>query len=288
MQRRVAAIYFAFFLVMGASAFSVMAVAEEPAVDIPGNTYAQNDTFRVSGERYTVTKLGVAEGGGGGHGGGGGASYAGTLTQTNESSRYTAALANNSTIVYQGDDYRVVIANESDVDSFTLREEQNVTAILRADPAVYNETSRIDGQRYVTFRENNTNRLLSAYLPTPASERFSVGDPLQYQSNSTTVVDVTPAEATVEWFAPRTTTRELTQGGNVTLSGETYLVHFTGDKHHPEEIRILLSQDFQGYNDALATQDYYHERINGLWGVIILSGVAAFLILAMAYMPVRG
>ena len=39
MQRRVAAIYLVFFVVMGASAYSVIAMAEQPAVDVPGQEY---------------------------------------------------------------------------------------------------------------------------------------------------------------------------------------------------------------------------------------------------------
>jgi hypothetical protein len=54
MQRRVAAIYLVFFVVMGASAYSVIAMAEQPTVDIPGQEYENGSTFTAGGTEYTV------------------------------------------------------------------------------------------------------------------------------------------------------------------------------------------------------------------------------------------
>lgn len=288
MQRRVAAIYFVFFLVMGASAYSVIALAEAPAVEVPGDTYSQGDSFTVNGQQYTVTGAALAESEGGGHGGGGGASYVGNLTYTNESFRYTATLANNSNVTYQGDTYQVRVENAEEPDAFTLHQQFNVSGILADDPDVYNSTTTIDGERYVTYRENNTNRLLSEYLPDPDTQQFSTGDTLQYQGNETTVDTVSSSEVVVDWTGANSLEVELTEGSNVTLSGTQYFAHFSG---HGDDVEVTLAQSQQAYptyQNELARQDYFHERMNGLWGVVILAGLAAALIVGLAMMPVKG
>ena len=287
MQRRVAAIYFVFFLVMGASAYSVIAVAESPSVEVPGDTYSQGDSFTVSGQQYTVTEAKLEESsGGGGHGGGGGPSYAGVLSYTNQSFQFTATLANNSTVTYQNDTYQVLVDNSSN--SFTLRQSFNVSSILKSDPAVYNTTATIEGERYVTYRANGTNRLLSEYLPEPQTHQFSTGDTMQYQGNETTVASVSASEATLEWTGTKQQSVELTEGANVTLAGTQYFPHFSGENGNVEITIAQSQQAYPTYQDELARQDYFHERVNGLWGVVILAGLAAALIVMFAMMPVKG
>ena len=54
MQRRWATVCIAFFLVMAASAYSVMALAEQPTVDIEGDTYENGSTFQQGDTSYIV------------------------------------------------------------------------------------------------------------------------------------------------------------------------------------------------------------------------------------------
>ena len=89
MQRRVAAIYFAFFLVMAMSAYSVIAVAEEPTVDVAGEQLAQGDTITVNGQEYTVDSIGEQ---------GEENASVGQLATTNDSAVYSAELANGSVL----------------------------------------------------------------------------------------------------------------------------------------------------------------------------------------------
>lgn len=365
MQRRVAAIYFVFFLVMGASAYSVIAVAEEPAVDLEGDAYGQGDTFAVDGREYVVANLTTqSSGGGGGHGGGGGGGeeHVGALQWTNESAQYTATLANNTsvspvrasfpgqrayytttlqegdtvtfngsdatvsipdvdsptnfslggpavdvtlavndTLEYRGnattvaaisadgvrlvwgDDYRVLVPNESDPSSFRMVQQFNVSQRLAADPAVENRTiTRGDGQRYVVFTANGSTKLLSEYLPDPDVGRLQEGDTMTLGTNETTVANVTRSGVVLEWAAPRTNTIELSEGTNVTLNGQQFVVHFQGENS------VQLSPQVAKYQQDLDRQDYFDERQNGLWGVTILSGIAAMFVLGFAYLPVRG
>ena len=357
MQRRVAAIYLVFFLVMGASAYSVIAVAEQPPVDLEGQSYGQGDTLTVDGRQYTVTELSA-----GGEGEEGGGEASATLAWTNESARYTATLPNgssvapvratfpgqravytatleegdtvtfngsettvsipdvdsptnfslvrdgnatatlayNDTLAYRGnattvaavssdevrlvwgDNYRVFVPNASDPTSFRMIQEYNVSARLAADPAVEDEPiTRADGQQYVVFTANGSTLLLSEYFPAPDVGRLQKGDTMTVGGNETTVADVTGSGVLVEWTGPQTNTIDVAEGDNVTLNGQEYVVHF-------REGSVQLSPQVAKYQEDLRRQDYFKERQNGLWGVTLLSGIAAMFIVGLAYLPVRG
>lgn len=285
MQRRAAAAYFVFFVVLGASAFSVMALAEHPHVDIEGQAYGQGDSFQVNDEEYTVAELTTEESEGGGHGGGGGGStIVGALTWTNESARSTATLENNSTVSYEDREWTLLVENDSSVDSFVLEETFDVPGILGNDTAVYNQTVLVDGEERVVYRSNNSTVALSEYLPPRDTRQFSEGDDYRYpEENVTTTVDaVDPGAVTLAWIAPAENEIELTEGANVTLGDQQYVVHF------PSESQVQISPEVAAYQQDLREQDYFAERTNGLWGIVILSVVAAILIVAMAYMPSRG
>lgn len=291
MQRRVAAIYFAFFLVVGVAAYSMLVVAEEPTVNIPGEELQENDTLTVNGQEYTLANLSASTGGGGGHGGGGGVSYTGTLTYVNQSHQFSDTLANNSTVDYRNGTYRVLVPNESNVSSFELRQEFNVSQRLQQDPAVENETvTRADGRRYVVYKENGSTKPLSEYLPERNVAEFSTGDELRYQGNTTTVANVTTEKVGLVWTGEFHGEITLEEGQNVTLAGgANYFAHFKG---HGDQVQSVVvsnaSQNYDAYQADLDRQDYFDQRINGLWGVVILSGVAAVLIIGLAYMPVKG
>lgn len=281
MQRRAAAIYFAFFLVLGASSYAVIAVAHQPSIDLQAQSYAPGDTLTVDGQTFTVESISSGSGGGGGHGGGGGAPQA-TITWTNKSAKFTAKLANNSTVPYRDGTYRVLVPNTTGPARFTLEEEFNVSSILQGDPAVYNETVTIDGEPHVTYRENNTNAPLAEYLPEPRRAQFSEGDTVDYQGNTTTVSNVTTEHVLLVWTGSKSNSATVSEGQNATLGTTSYVAHFPADK------RVVLSTDHRAYQLGVARQDTFHMRMNGLWAVVYLSGLAVVLIAGLAYMPVRG
>lgn len=289
MQRRVAAIYVAFFLVTGAAAYSVMAVAEQPTIDVPGEELQENDTFTVNGQEYTVTSLEASTGGG--HGGGGEVSYSGELSYVNESYQFSETLANNTTVDYRDSQYRVLIANTSDPDEFELHQEFNVSRRLAEDDAVENETiTREDGRRHVVYRENGSTRPLYEYLPDPEREQLSEGDEFEFQGNRTTVDNVTREEARLVWTGEFEGTVDLEEGSNVTLAGgEVYFAHFKGHGEEVDGVVISNTQEnYPIYSQAVDRQEYFHERMNGLWGIVIISAIAVILLVALAYMPVKG
>lgn len=290
MQRRVAAIYLVFFVVMGASAYSVMAMAEQPAVDIPnGETYENGSTFTAGDQQYLV-QVGIEHSEGGGHGGGGGAAPVANLTYVNESAQATATWADGDVVTYLGEEYEVTV--NASAARVHLVEYVNVTATLRNDSAVYNETVVINGTESVTYREDNRNQPLAEYIeeryPNRQRFQFTEGDEIEYDGESTTLTSVADGEATLTWTEPQQEQLELTEGGNVTLAdGNTYFAHFDTHGDHPTVV-LAPQSEYDAYQGDLARQENFSQRMNGLWGVLILSGAAGLLVISLAYMPVRG
>jgi len=298
MQRRAAAIYFALFLVIGVGAYAYIGVvqSQQPHVSLDAPIEGgANSSFTVGGQEYTIASVEEESGGGGGHGGGGGASVVGELAWTNESARSTAELANGSNVSYQDRRWQVLIANESNLSEFTLRERVNSTRELRADPAVQNETANYQGAPWVVWAQNETlNQPLAEWLPAPENESVALGATFPYEGNEDAeITGITPSAATVSWSEPSENTAELSEGGNVTIDGRTYFVHF------PDNSTVQLapvyaspqenerSSAYANYLNTLDRQDYFTERKNGLWGISIISLTAAIILLGAAYMPVK-
>jgi hypothetical protein len=284
MQRRAAAIYAVFFIVLGAASYSVIATATAPTIEFPNaeHRYAENDTFSLGEEQYAVDSL-TAQRTGGGHGGGGGISRTATFAWVNESARYTETWENNSTVTFQDEEYRVLVPNVSDPGEFTLQAELNETAILQADPAADNETIKRDGQRFVVLQdgENVTLVPVDEYFPDPETTQYSEGQTVDYDGNETTVGNVSQDSVTLSWIGERRNTAEVSGESNITLGGEQYLAFF------PNNDTVVLTQDYESYDQQNRAIDEHHERTSGLWGVTILSGLTATLLFGLAYMPSR-
>lgn len=264
MQRRAVAISVAFFLVLSAGSYALVATTSSPTITVDeasvDHQLQRGDTFSVGGKTYSLTKVG-----------GGSA----TAAHTNDSYRYTAQLSHGEQVTYQGDEYNVTIPNESDPTQFTLHEVQTID-----EPTV-----TVNGTVYVVIEENGgDNRTLvprDEYLPEPTTHTFEEGDTFDYQNHSTTVASIEAEVVTLEWVGERTTTVTFSQGENTTLSGKTYLAHF------PSENVVVLTDDFGVYQQEVENQRYFHERTNGLWGTSIISGLAAVLLVMLAFLPPR-
>lgn len=190
MQRRAAALYVAFFVLVGAASYTLIVTGEEPSVEIqdPEHTLEANESVTLDGQQYNLTSIEN------------GTTPTGQFQWTNESARYTATWQNNSTVTLGADNvtYRVLIPNNTtagsgaggNVTEFRLVEQVNGT---QAEPEV---------------------------------RRFSVGETFDYEGNQTTVASVQPQRAVLAWNAPRTLTVDATGGSNVTLGDTTYLAFF--------------------------------------------------------------
>ena len=286
MQRRAAAAYFVFFLVVSVAAYAYIGVAESqrPAVELEGPELTNDSTLTAGGQTYTVSNIQMS-GGGGGHGGGGG-SMAADLSWTNNSSQYTATIEAGSTVTQDNTTYNVSVDNATGM--LMLTAQQNVTQLLQNDSTVENSLATRDGERFVVYSQNDTLRPLQEWLPEPETVTYATGDQYPYQAEggtqTTTITNVTNSTATVEWIAPRQNTVELAEGGNVTLADGQYFAHFPDHS----TVQIVSTDQYSQYQETLAAQDYFHERKNGLWGISILSGIASVLMLGMAYLPNRG
>ena len=286
MQRRAAAAYFVFFLVVSVAAYAYIGVAESqrPEVNLDETAELTNEsTFTVDGTTYTASNIHLASSGGG-HGGGG--SMVADLTWTNESAQFSQTVEHNTTTTYQNESYQVVADNETG--TLTLREQFNVSRLLSEDPAVRNSLATQNGSEFVVYSENDTLVPVEEWLPEPETLEFSTGDTYEVTTDSgaqqATVTSVSESGATLEWTAPEERTRELSEGGNVTLSGQQYFAHFPDHS----TVQIASVSEYPQYQTTLDQQDYFHERKNGIWGVSILSGIAAVLMIGMAYLPNRG
>ncbi|WP_277554620.1 hypothetical protein [Halobaculum limi] len=290
MQRRAAAIYVAFFLVVGAASFSLIATASAPQLSFenPEHELGQGDSFTLNGQEYTVSGISAEmEGGdGGGHGGGGQAHLvrSGTIEFTNESARYTVEWANGSTVTYEGTDWAVTTDNASS--SVTLVESIDRAAILQNDTDVENETTTVDGTEYVVERagDNGSRNLIPVdeYFPEPDTREYEVGDEVDNIENNTATVDsVTPEAATLTYTAPRTNEISVADKAQVTVGSTQYFAYF------PDNSTMVLSTNFETYEQYQDETAMQTRMTNGLWGITILSGVSAVFLIGLAYLPSR-
>ena len=69
---------------------------------------------------------------------------------------------------------------------------------------------------------------------------------------------------------------------NVTLNEEPYIVHFENN----DTVRLGEGEAArEQLQEAMRTNDRFHDRINGVWGVTLGSGVALVLLVALAFLP---
>jgi hypothetical protein len=199
------------------------------------------------------------------------------------------AAGNDSVTLSWGDPYTVITQTASN-DSFDFRQSFNVSAILSADPAVDNETvTRADGREYVVYA-NGTTQLLAEYLPDPEVETFSEGDTVTLNTaeegigyEDVTVENVTAERVLLSWRGPVEHEVTAAEGENVTLGPNQQL--FVG--HFPDNDTLQLSSSLEAYQSELDVQDTYWDRINGLWGISILSVLTAVFLIGAAYLPSR-
>ncbi|MFC4548868.1 MULTISPECIES: hypothetical protein [Halorussus] len=268
MQRRAATVYAVLFLVVAAGAYSLIGTAQQPTIDVDGQTYAQNETVTVNGRTYNVSSVGEGQG---------------TLEWTNQSAAFTATWANNSTVQFQNNNtYRVFIPNTSNPNQFTLRQEFNLSD---------NTTTVKQGnQTFVVVNQSGGNKSLvpvdqykRQQFGQPDTRRYSEGQTFQFNGNRTTVRNVTTESATLAWNAPKTNQVSLSEGGAVDLGpptdNRTFVAHFPGNGN------VVLSPNVDGYQQQVQDINHFNERIAGLWGVVILSFLTVVLLVGLAFLP---
>ena len=173
MQRRAAAIYAAFFILVGVSAYAFIGIAEQPTVSLAGDEYAAGANLDVGDRTYTVETVDAD-------------ADSGELSWTNESAtftvtfendttvsplevqwdgqraRWTETLANGSTFAYENGTYRVGVNASADPPTATLQHVENASV----------------------------------------NESVEVGDTLAYQNNETTITAIDADGMTLAWSEP--------------------------------------------------------------------------------------
>lgn len=282
MQRRAAAIYVVLFVLLGSGSYALITTAESPSVafEDPAYELAAQDQFQIGTQLYNVSSIETSEEGGG-HGGTATATTKAEFQYTNQSAVYTAVLEDNSTHRVTGEQQRVFIQQEEgNPVAVQLQDELNESAILAADPSASEELVMQNNTRYVV---RNQSELISAsdYFPQPQTQTISMGEAFTYQNNSTTIHSITNESVELRWTATRTNIVDVSNHENVTLSGETYLVHF------PDTSTVQLTQQFDEYHAQTNTIAQFKTQKNGLWGISIASMLTVIFLIGFAYLPSR-
>ncbi|WP_436930143.1 hypothetical protein [Halosimplex halobium] len=353
MQRRAAAIYFVFFLVLGAGAYGLIQTTEAPTISLEGDTaYSAGDEVTFGDRTWEVAQADTGSG---------------ELAWVNESAVVTTTIDNDtevpvtdvrwddqsarmeqvfeagSTVQYNGSEYEVAVnesagsftlalasdasvnesygvgdtvtyrGNEATVTSVTgeaativwggpyllvvqaegvadpteatFVEQRDIGAMVDEDPALYNETITQDGVRKVTFRANDTNVPVDEYFPPVERHTIAEGETLTYQGNETTVDAVTNTSVELTRPGQNTVTVGFSEGSNFTVADTQYFAHF------PDNSSVYFFETAERYDDYAAeenTVESYNDRMNGLWGIAELSLVTAIILIAIAFLPVRG
>lgn len=251
---------------MAASAYSVMAVAEEPTMDIEGDTFDEGDTTEIGGVTYTFGEVADGEG----------------SVEFNDTTAGESTFANNSLVEYRGGEYNVSIEGGEEPESFTLTQEFDVEATLAADPDVENSTfTRDDGTEAVVYR-NGTTQPLSEYLPEPDRETFATGDSLEHDNVTKTVDSVSSSEVVLTWEEESSQSVSFGEGDVVELGDSEYVVTFVDND------TVMLSTDRTGYEEVQNARQEFQQRMTGLLYVVVLSLGFGIILAALAFLPRRG
>ena len=268
MQRRAAAIWGAFFLVVALGSYATIGAASAPSVSVGDAdvTVADGGSFTLDGRTYAASLNAQSE--------------RATLSWTVPEAAYSASWAEDDTVTFQGTNYSVAIPDADDPQVVELTEVRTLPGDV--------QTTEVDGTEYVVLDGEGDSRELvpvEAYLNEtqgPAEVRtLREGRTYDVRGNRTTLAAVENDSATLEWTAPATESVSGSPGDVVTLGGEEYVVHLTAAGS------LQLDRDVGAYERQLEAVDTYHERILGLWYVVVLAGLSAGSLLALAYLPSR-
>lgn len=200
--------------------------------------------------------------------------------------RTITAVTDSEATIAAGSDYLVSISDDADPAEAEMVQQFNVTRVLLEDPMVENNTAPIDGVEYV-FNRSGGRTPLSQYLPDPEVHVVSEGETLTYEGDEWTVGNITAATIPLSRTVTENQTVTLEDGATATLgpNNAEYLTHFQDNT--TVQLVANTSSNWNTYQSELAVIDNYHERTNGLWGIVYLAFGAALILGATAYLPVK-
>lgn len=270
MQRRAAALYAAFFVLLAAGSYGMIATANSPDIELSESTVdieaSQGEEITVDGTTYQVASFETSEAEEGGE-----ISITATL-ERNVTVEQRRTLENGSTIERDGTNWSVSVPDSDDPARFRLVEQFSIDR----------ETTELNGTTYVVFDdgENRTlvprDRYIRERYGEPETREFREGEDW---NDTRTVGNVTSDGATLTYNETETEETILEEGVVVTLGETEFIAHF------PDRTTVQLTSDTDAYADAQADIGRFKTQVNGLWAVTILSGSLAGLVIAMAYLP---
>lgn len=105
------------------------------------------------------------------------------------------------------------------------------------------------------------------------------GDQIEVDGNSYQVTEVNP-DANATFASAEGNESTLEEGNTLTIDDETHVVHVDGEG-------VQLTTDIDDYESQQAVIDGFDDRLEGLYAIVVLSGLTAVLLLGLAYLPVR-
>lgn len=284
MQRRAAALYAVFFLVVGVLSFSLISTATAPQLSFedPEHELEENETLVVDGTTYTLDAI-TAEMKSDDGGGGTNLVRSGTIVWTNESARVTADWGADSSITYQNESWTVVVDGGENATEVTLRDSINRTAILQNDSTAQNSVQTVDGTEYVVREEGDNRTLIPVddYFPEPETLTVEEGESVQFEGEAFTISSVTADGATLSRVSPEEVEISVSDEANVTVGSETYFAHFSDNS------TLVLTTQYEAYEQHQEETKQFAEHESGLWGVSIVTMTGAVFLIALAYLPNR-
>ena len=278
MQRRAVAVYVAFFVLIAAASYSLIATAEEPTITLENADYelSEGDSFTVGDQTYTVTETEETE-----DEEDGSMTFAGTLEWVDEDVETSEVWTDGDTVEIDDTTWEIQLDSEAESPTtFALVEVVDRQAILEADPTAQNETTEVDGEESVIVGSNVVPA--DEYFDDPATVTYSEGDSLVYNGQTVTVSGVTASDVTITWTEDQTNTDDLQHEGMVELAdGNEYLTFFGGSN------TVMLTQDTTSYDQQVEAQQQFADRLAGLNYTIITSMLFVVSLIAFAFLPSR-
>jgi len=281
MQRRAVAVYVAFFVLIAAASYTLVATAEEPTITLEDADYelSEGESLTVGDQEYSITEIEETEDEEDGT-----MTFAGSVEWIEEDVEMTELWANGDTVEVDDTDWEVQIDDDEEPTSFSLEEILDRQAILEADPNAGNETIEQDDEEFVVVGANGDEELVPVeeYFDDPATISYSEGETLTYNDRTVTVTDVTPEEVTLSWNEDETNSEDLEQGGMIELAdGNEYLTFFPGSD------TVMLTEDTTGYDQQLEAQQQFADRVTGLNYTIVTSLLFVVSLITFAFLPSR-
>jgi len=274
MQRRAVAVYVAFFVLIAAASYTLLATAEEPTItlDDPEYELTEGETFTVGGQEYTVTSIEESDG-----------SVSGTVEWTETDVEMSETWANEDTVEIDGMEWQVLIEGENATE-FTLQETMDRQAILENDPNADNETIEREGGEFVVVTSGGEEDLVAAeeYFPAPTTGSYAVGDSFAYNNQTVTVDEIAGGEATISWTEDQTNTNSLSNEGTVELGDGTEYLSFL-----PDASTLQLTSDMTEYEAQVAAQEQFSQRTTGFRYTTFTALLLAGSLIAFAFLPSR-